>query len=257
MTPDPREHVVLGAVAAVTPEISTPVNLSTEQEMADLNNTRLSDRNGSDSVSNGSSDNVKKFRKLREDGFVGKCWAVISFTPLRCKWDPEKSSTDQPRLEHSVFLRMSVLLSPFFSKFKCVFESLGMSDFCIESPCLRQSSLSFVNPLICVKSYFEELMASRHRQLQLPIFIPTTLFPVSLPSISYEEASNIPTVMQAGYATSLLFLCPLGDIFRPRAFVLILTWFTATLVSLHLVAFQSIDAEELSAVAWPLLDQEI
>lgn len=48
--------------------------------------------------------------------------------------------------------------------------------------------------------------------------------------VTYEKASNIPTVMQAGYATGLLFLCPLGDIFRRRAFVLTLTWFTATLV---------------------------
>ena len=75
--------------------------------------------------------------------------------------------------------------------------------------------------------------------------------------VTYEEASIIPTVMQAGYATGLLFLCPLGDIFRRRAFVLILTSFTATLVSLHLIAFYSIVAEELSAVAWPLLDQEL
>lgn len=51
--------------------------------------------------------------------------------------------------------------------------------------------------------------------------------------VTYEKVSIIPTVMQAGYAVGLLFLCPLGDIFRRRAFVLILVWFTATLVCSH------------------------
>ena len=46
--------------------------------------------------------------------------------------------------------------------------------------------------------------------------------------VSYERVSIIPTLMQAGYAAGLLFLCPLGDIFRRRAFVLLLVWFTAT-----------------------------
>ncbi|KAG9233856.1 major facilitator superfamily domain-containing protein [Amylocarpus encephaloides] len=47
-------------------------------------------------------------------------------------------------------------------------------------------------------------------------------------NVSDERASLIPTMMQAGYAAGLLFLCPLGDIFHRRPFVLILVFFTAT-----------------------------
>ena len=46
--------------------------------------------------------------------------------------------------------------------------------------------------------------------------------------VSYEEASVVPTLAQAGYAGGLLFLCPLGDLFRRRTFVLWLVWFTGT-----------------------------
>lgn len=47
--------------------------------------------------------------------------------------------------------------------------------------------------------------------------------------VKYEEVAQIPTVMQAGYAAGLLFLCPLGDLLRRRAFVVGLVGFTATL----------------------------
>ncbi|PQE25862.1 major facilitator superfamily transporter protein [Rutstroemia sp. NJR-2017a BBW] len=48
-------------------------------------------------------------------------------------------------------------------------------------------------------------------------------------NVTNERASIIPTVSQAGYASGLLFLCPLGDIFKRRPFVLILVFFTATM----------------------------
>ncbi|KAF7951801.1 hypothetical protein EAE96_007099 [Botrytis aclada] len=48
-------------------------------------------------------------------------------------------------------------------------------------------------------------------------------------NVTNERASIIPTVMQAGYASGLLLLCPLGDIFKRRAFVLSLVFFTATM----------------------------
>jgi hypothetical protein len=48
-------------------------------------------------------------------------------------------------------------------------------------------------------------------------------------NVPYEKVSQIPTLMQAGYAVGLFFLCPLGDLFRRRPFVLSLVLFTATL----------------------------
>jgi predicted MFS family arabinose efflux permease len=47
--------------------------------------------------------------------------------------------------------------------------------------------------------------------------------------VPYERVSQIPTLMQAGYAIGLFFLCPLGDLLRRRPFVLCLVLFTATL----------------------------
>jgi hypothetical protein len=46
--------------------------------------------------------------------------------------------------------------------------------------------------------------------------------------VEYEKVSQIPTLAQAGYAAGLLFLCPLGDLFKRRPFVLLLVLFTAT-----------------------------
>ncbi|KAF9003368.1 major facilitator superfamily domain-containing protein [Cyathus striatus] len=48
-------------------------------------------------------------------------------------------------------------------------------------------------------------------------------------NVSYEEVSRVPTLIQAGYATGLLFISPLGDLIRRRPLFLGLVFMTTFL----------------------------
>ncbi|KAK4997288.1 hypothetical protein LTR66_003263 [Elasticomyces elasticus] len=100
---------------------------------------------------------------------------VITWTPPRCRWDPEKP--------------------PKFSlPLNCLFAFAGA---------FTVANLYYNHPILNILA--EEF------------------------NVPYEKVSQIPTVMQAGYAAGLLFLCPLGDLLKRRAFVLLLVLFTATM----------------------------
>jgi len=81
----------------------------------------------------------------------------------------------------------------------------------------------------CVLSMSPKALFRAHSPLTLQVYLPIN----TNSETQDERAAQVPTVMQAGYAAGLLFLCPLGDIFRRRAFVLILVFCTATMVLTH------------------------
>jgi MFS family permease len=49
--------------------------------------------------------------------------------------------------------------------------------------------------------------------------------------VSYERASNVAALSQAGYAVGLAFICPVADMVPRRPFILFLMFATATVVS--------------------------
>ncbi|TVY46297.1 putative transporter [Lachnellula occidentalis] len=116
-----------------------------------------------------------QFARIKDHEFAKKCWKLVSWTPKRCRWDPE----DPPKF------------------------SMGLNLLFGFAGTFTVANLYYNHPIL-------NILADEF-------------------NISNERASLIPTLMQAGYAAGLLFLCPLGDIFRRRAFVLILVFFTATI----------------------------
>ncbi|XMA11215.1 hypothetical protein WAI453_004006 [Rhynchosporium graminicola] len=122
-----------------------------------------------------SDDDKKRFAHLRDNYVVRKIRRIISWTPKRCRWDPESPP------------QFSIGLNLLFG-FAATFT---VANLYYNHPILNILAIEF--------------------------------------NVSNEQAAQIPTVMQGGYAAGLLFLCPLGDIFRRRAFVLVLIFFTATM----------------------------
>ncbi|KAL9094777.1 MAG: hypothetical protein Q9165_003048 [Trypethelium subeluteriae] len=114
-------------------------------------------------------------KSVKERSLPRRIWEVLTWTPPRCRWDPEKPP------EFSMPLN---ILFGFAGAFTV-------------------ANLYYNHPILNVLAH----------DFNVP----------------YVKVSQIPTVMQAGYAGGLLFLCPLGDLLKRRPFVLILVFFTATM----------------------------
>ena len=108
-------------------------------------------------------------------GFLSRAWTTVTWTPPKCRWDPEKP--------------------PQFS--------LGLNILFAFAGAFTVANLYYNHPIL-------NILANEFH-------------------VPYEKVSQIPTLMQAGYAIGLFFLCPLGDLLRRRPFVLSLVFFTSTL----------------------------
>ncbi|KAI9051122.1 hypothetical protein LZ554_005225 [Drepanopeziza brunnea f. sp. 'monogermtubi'] len=133
------------------------------------------DANASVTASRPGSDEKRRFARVRDNEFASKIWRVVSWTPKRCRWDPDSPPKFGLALN---------LLFAFAGTFTV-------------------ANLYYSHPIL-------NILAAEF-------------------NVSNEKAAQVPTLAQAGYAAGLLFICPLGDILRRRAFVLTLVFFTATM----------------------------
>ncbi len=125
-------------------------------------------------------------------------WSFLTWTPKRCRWDPASPPKFSMGL-NLLFAFVSIWWRPHFS--------VGLANY-DQAGTFTVANLYYNHPILNI------LAEDFH--------------------VTNERSSLIPTMMQAGYAAGLLFLCPLGDLLKRRPFVLILVFFTATIVSLKL-----------------------
>lgn len=125
--------------------------------------------------SSGSEDHAEQTKDTQPRSLGRRVYDIVSYTPPRCRWDPEKPP---------VFSMPLNVLFGFAGAFTV-------------------ANLYYSHPIL-------DILAEDF-------------------NVPYEKVAQIPTVMQAGYAAGLLFLCPLGDMVKRRPFVLALVFFTATM----------------------------
>jgi hypothetical protein len=160
-----------------------------------LEESAVTDRVATESRSNSTKEEIPCAKSQKELSLWRKIYNVLNWTPPNCRWDPEKPP-----------------------QFSMSMSKLSLPDFLIrESPYLTVTSdvlFAFAAGFTVANLYYNHPILN----------ILARDF-----GVRYEQVAQIPTVMQAGYAAGLLFLCPLGDLLPRRPFVCGLVFFTATM----------------------------
>jgi hypothetical protein len=125
-----------------------------------------------------------------------RTYDILTWTPPRCRWDPKNPQRLTLPLNFlfgfaaTFTVSLAVLIHLRFIEYRLIGEN-------------QVANLYYSHPLLNIFS--EDF------------------------HVSHEQASIIPTVAQAGYASGLLLLCPLGDLVKRRPLVLVLNFVTVML----------------------------
>lgn len=141
-------------------------------------------------------------------------------TPKRCRWDPS-SPPDLPMPLALLYALVSCSNMPCDNK-------TGLTN--IKTSTFTVANIYYCQPIL-------NIIAQEF-------------------GVSYEMSSQSATLIQAGYATGLIFVLPLGDMLRRRPFIIGLIWFTATVVSTIVMLLNpAITDQQRYVVDWPLPDE--
>jgi hypothetical protein len=78
---------------------------------------------GNDSLTTTSTTSDTRLGKLRNNSFLRRCWDIVSWTPLRCRWDPE----NPPKFSMSLNLLFGFVGSVYLCSRKDVAKGGGFS----------------------------------------------------------------------------------------------------------------------------------
>jgi hypothetical protein len=158
-------------------------------------------------------------RSLNSNGFANPTIKALSWTPKACRYDP----ANPPRFGYGLNVLFALVggkALPLFSQHELRVYEIRCRP---RLPLLPIFTVRGLGPLVLLR--VTKVLTSPTDNQPILYKIAETF------DVSFERASSIATLMQAGYAAGLVLICPLGDVFPRRPFILSLVGVTALLAS--------------------------